>query len=63
MASLAQREDLAAKFRLIYSIRPWIKYSSNFQPRVGLSHFYFNFFFRQAEVVKAYRDAHLGVHL
>jgi adenine-specific DNA-methyltransferase len=66
MASLAQREDLAGKVQMIYIDPPYgIKYSSNFQPRVGdtsvgdadsdIS--------RQTEVVKAYRDTwHLGVH-
>ena len=66
MASLAQREDLAAKVQMIYVDPPYgIKYSSNFQPRVGQTNVgdADSDISRQAEVVKAYRDAwHLGVH-
>ena len=66
MASLARREDLAGKVQMIYVDPPYgIKFSSNFQPRLGqrdvkdrqqdLT--------REPEMVKAYRDTWtLGIH-
>ncbi|MCE2917399.1 MAG: site-specific DNA-methyltransferase, partial [Rubrivivax sp.] len=66
MASLARREDLAAKVQMIYIDPPYgISFKSNFQPQLGqrdvkdreqdLT--------REPEMVKAYRDTWtLGVH-
>lgn len=66
MSSLARRENLAGKIQMIYIDPPYgIKFSSNFQPRLGqrdvkdkdadLT--------RELETVRAYRDTwHLGVH-
>ena len=66
MASLAKREDLCGKVQMIYVDPPsGIKYSSNFQPKVGdravtekdkdLT--------RELETVKAFRDTwRLGLH-
>ena len=66
MASLARRENLAGKVRMIYLDPPYgIRFASNFQPRLGqrdvkdrrqdLT--------REPEMVKAYRDTWtLGIH-
>ena len=66
MASLARRENLAGKVRMIYVDPPYgIRFGSNFQPRLGqrdvkdrrqdLT--------REPEMVKAYRDTWtLGIH-
>ena len=66
MASLARREDLAAKVQMIYIDPPYgISFKSNFQPQLGqrdvkdreqdLT--------REPEMVKAYRDTWtLGIH-
>jgi adenine-specific DNA-methyltransferase len=66
MASLARREDLAAKVQMVYIDPPYgISFKSNFQPQLGqrdvkdreqdLTH--------EPETVKAYRDTWtLGIH-
>ena len=66
MGSLARRENLAGNVQMIYIDPPYgIKFSSNFQPRIGtrtvgdgdkdLT--------REAETVRAYRDTwELGIH-
>jgi adenine-specific DNA-methyltransferase len=66
MSSLAQREDLAGKVRMIYIDPPYgIKFASNFQPELGKHDIQDGndaHLTREAETVKAFRDTwHLGI--
>ena len=66
MASLARREDLAAKVQMIYIDPPYgISFKSNFQPQLGQRDVKDKVqdLTREPEMVKAYRDTWtLGVH-
>src|ERR1019366_3329251 len=66
MSSLARREGLAGKVKMIYVDPPYgIKFGSNFQPEIGKRKVNDNEgdLSREPETVKAYRDTwNLGVH-
>ena len=66
MASLARREDLAAKVQMIYIDPPYgISFKSNFQPQLGQTAVKDREqdLTREPEMVKAYRDTWtLGIH-
>ena len=66
MSSLAHREDLAGKVKMIYIDPPYgIKFASNFQPEIGVRDVKDkeSDLTREIEMVKAYRDTwHLGIH-
>jgi adenine-specific DNA-methyltransferase len=66
MASLAHREGLAGKVKMIYMDPPYgIRFSSNFQPEIGKREVKDkeSDLTREPEMVKAYRDTWmLGVH-
>jgi adenine-specific DNA-methyltransferase len=66
MSSLARREDLAGKVKMIYIDPPYgIKFASNFQPEVGKTVVgnREKDLIREPEMVKAYRDTwKLGIH-